>query len=239
MQSPVPEIAPHLAATLAALRADGIEPSDAEVVWLARLRWACDHPEDGSIPWIMGAAVSYAGEQFWPLHHLAEVWWMRAHKLLAGHETARLAAYLFAHVRSAVGDVSLRGITTRPDIERVAVEWWDAQAIHEQQIDPLMARLMEIDGDSKQVVPDPRGTVEEADTHSDGTSFVAIMSKAFPGMSAEYWMAGISASAARAMLIQQASNSVWANSAAFHLAVGSYLNAVKWIREARKETDGA
>jgi len=239
MQSPVPDIAPHLTATLAALRADGIEPSDAEVVWLARLRWVCDHPEDGSIPWVSGAPVQYGGVDFWPLHHLAEVWWMRAHKLLAGKETAQLAAYLFAHACSGVGDVSLRRITSSADIERAAVEWFDSLPIHEREIDPLMFRIMEIDGD-RQTVPAPcKKANDDQDNGGDGTTFVAIMSKAFPGMSSEYWLTGVAASSARKMLIEQASKSTWANSPTFHSAVESYLNAVQWIRISRKETDGA
>ena len=230
MQSPVPEIAPHLTATLAALRADGISPSDAEVVWLARLRWVCDHPEDGSIPWVSGAPVQYGGAIFWPMHRLGELWFIRAHRLLEGMDKLQVAAYMFAHVNSAPGDRTLLYITSDADVVREVSEWFDMLALHDDQIIVLTDRLRQLDGQAD-VETVSNGTDDAPAITDSITAGTAGLCKAFPGTTPDYWMSGVSAAEARGMMESVAThNGCFANSPRRTRAVSNYLNAVKQVR---------
>ncbi len=91
MPSPVPELAPKLAEVLMIFRESDVCPTDEEIVWLAELRRPCGHPSDGSVPWVMGAPLSFSGVKWYPMHRLAESWFVRSMAILAGDANVETA----------------------------------------------------------------------------------------------------------------------------------------------------
>ncbi len=230
-KAPIPDLPPKLAATLDAFRAEGIELPASAVVWLARLRDRCDGRGDGGVPWVMGAPVVYGGVPFWPLHLLAESWWLRAHDAMVGTPHDGVAVYLYAHAHAAPGDASLRMLMDVGKIRRVTAEWYKALPIHAGQIEELCKRIDALDGNTT-AVADPNSKGEgSAPPERRGTTraFVAILCKAFPGLSPEYWLTGISAHDARGMLAEASSGGEWATSPERTEAQKDYLKAVRWL----------
>ena len=228
-----PELPPKLAATLDAFESEGIQPTAKEIVALADLRRKCDGKNDGSVPWIMGAPLDYAGVTWWPLHRLAESWWLRANELLAGNIEDQVYVYLYAHAFSAAGDRSLRMLTGTDSIRQAVRAWYNDLALHEDQVIELTNRLRELDGDTDNVPdPDAKPVIISEPRTDDGTGFVATMCKAFPGVSPEYWNTEIAAKDARSMLDVASEGGDFATSSDRSEAIGNYLKAVKWIRKA-------
>ena len=230
MDSPVPALAPHLAKALAALREGGVNPTDAEIVWLGRLRHKCDNPDDGSIPWVMGAPIEYGGVAFYPVHRLAESWFLRAFKLFDGDDEMQIAAFLFAHAHSGIGDTTVRKYVTAGAIRDTLVEWWDELPIHGEQVPVLCEALRKLDGEGESV-PDADEKTECAHiacTSSVPTS-IAALCKAFPGVSPEYWLTDISSADSMEMLVSVGSGGSWAESYERRTAVANWLKAVKWV----------
>jgi hypothetical protein len=217
-----------VAEALSALRADGVQPTDAEIAWLARLRWPCDHPCDGSIPWVMGAPIVYGGVTFSPLHRLAESWLYRAYQVAIDGGDDRVWLYLYAHAHSGIGDVSLRGLMTSEAIIAAVDAWSKAQAIHAGQVNEICQRLMALDG-HRNLVPDVGREADDADERDGAEDFAATMMRLFPGTTAEYWMVGIPAGAARNLLLAQESGP-WAESGKRKAALENYQRAVRWVR---------
>lgn len=231
MASAVPELAPKLRETLEAFKAAGVTLSAAEIVWLADLRRPCDSPADGSVPWVMGAPLAYAGVRWYPLHRLAESWWLRANDLMDGSQTDQIAAYLYAHAHSAVGDTSLRDCMSEEAIRDRVRNWFDMLGIHGGQIDALCDRLRVLDGEENSVPdPDENGVSEATSGGNSSAAFLAVMCKAFPGIAPEYWMTGCSAAEARAMLDGVSDDdSGFAKSERRTNAIRNYLKAVKTL----------
>lgn len=223
-----PSLSPKLLAALDAFRAGGVSPTDEEIVWLAMLRNKCDKVSDGSIPWVMGAPVSYGGVDWYSLHRLAESWWLRSFKLLAGNQRDQVLVYIFAHAHSKPGDTTLRGLMGSQQISEAVNAWADDLAIHDDQLDELCDRLGVLDGNSENI-PDPAAKPEESSDCVDAPqTFAGIMCKAFPGVSPEYWLTGIAANDARIMLCD-ASSENFAESAQRTEAIQNFLKAVKWV----------
>ena len=231
MASAVPELSQRLQDTLAAFAAEGVTLAPSEIVWLAELRRPCDHPSDGSIPWIMGAPLKYGGETFWPLHELASCWFSRAYKVVEWSDVGGVACYLYAHTRSAPGDISLRFLTQSEDIRTTVLDWYENAAIHERQLEVLTAELRRLDGNDS-CVPDPDEKNDGAARdypHDNGAQFAAIMCKAFPGATPEYWLTEISSGDARKMLEKIADDAPFATSPERTRAIANYLKAVKTL----------
>lgn len=237
--SPCPELSPRLAETLDAFCQSGITPTHAEIVWLADLRRACDRPHDGSVPWVMGAPVRFSGIDFYPMHRLAESWFMRA-MALTDDPRLQTAIYFYAHAHSAPGDRTLQGVMTADDITSRVASWYDEQPIHNniEQLTELASRLSEIDGDSNSV-PDP-SAVKRDDGHAstdDLPQFVALACRAFPGILPSFWMTDLPAHEIRSMIASVSTGGdAWATSHHRTAAIANYLKAVKWVW--RAHTDG-
>ena len=230
MASPVPDLAPKLADALQVFRDSGIEPTAAEIVWLADLRRACDRPHDGSVPWVMGSPVEYGGVKFYPLHRLAESWFVRS-MAIAGDDELKGAIYLFAHAHSGVGDVTVRDLSTMADLERVVRPWFEALPIHEEQAEALCEVLARIDGGGENV-PDPDKADEQAPDHEQAsmTQFVSLAMRAFPGVAPSFWLTDMPSAAVREMMCDVSSDgSGWAVSAQRTQAITNWLRAVKWV----------
>lgn len=220
--NPVPDLHPNLESTLAALRADGINPTDAEVVWLARLRWPCDHPRHG-VKELVGAPVEIGGDTFWPLHRLAEYWFVAAGEILGDEGTRKTDAYLFAHTRSAPGDRSLLLITGEDAIAQTVHDWRAGLALHDENVPDLVRLLRHIDGYADEAAPRP-ATEEPGELDGIGT-----LCKMFPGTTPDYWRSGISIAETEA-LFESTSKQAWAESSKRTAAIENYLLAVKQVR---------
>jgi hypothetical protein len=238
-----PPLAPKVAAALASLREAGAVVTDAEVAWLVRLRDACDRPHDGSIPWLPGAPVQYAGDTFWPWHRLAKLWYKRIFGALSFDDPLYTIAYLFAHTRSAPGDVSLRMLTAFPDAARAVSDWWDASALHDEQVNALVDRIMALDGaDPEQAAAEraaekpSKASIRTATDQDIHARVVARLMRQFPGTTAEYWTTSIDDGTANR--IERAGDSLHGTSTAERdAAVGRFLAAVKSIMH-RAVTNG-
>jgi len=230
MASAVPDLHPRLVETLDAFDADGITLSASEIVWLADLRKPCDRTTDGSIPWAMGSPLRYGGETFWPLHELADNWFRRAYKLLHSDGVLDIACYLFAHTRSAPGDVSLRMLTSVDEMREAVSEWYTQAAIHAGQLNVLCEAMHTLDGTDGGDVEDPDAKPALVDAKPDnGSKFAAMMCKAFPGVSPEYWLSEISKTDALAMLDAVSESGPFATSRERTEAISNYLRAVKTL----------
>lgn len=219
----VPALRPRLAETLEALRAEGILPTDAEVVWLAQLRERCDAPrvDDGTM---LGAPLDVAGETWWPLHMLAEDWFWHAYQELGERGDWRTWAYLFAHTRSAPGDKSLL-LVMGPVATMAAVGSWRRRcALHREVEGSLVGLLRELDGYVETVV-DPDRVKEEIAPRPKPMAGVAALCRMFPGTNPDYWRAGISARETDALLSSEKSAETDRTQ-----AIRNYLTAVRVVR---------
>ena len=99
---------------------------------------------------------------------------------------------------------------------------------------PLVDRLRALDGDTD-ILPDPDRKADDATPEQNpAATFAAMMCKAFPGVSPEYWLTEINAGDARAMLAGVGDEG-FATSDARTEAIGNYLKAIKWIWRARSD----
>ncbi len=70
------QINPYANAELASLRADGVNPTDEEIAWLANLGDRITHPNHRTLnPLVAGAPVVAGCEVLWPLTNQAS-WWL-------------------------------------------------------------------------------------------------------------------------------------------------------------------
>ena len=223
-----PALHPKLSATLDAFRAGGVLLSDEEIVWLAALRRPCDHPSDGLLPWPVGAPLKYAGVDWYPMHRLAESWMIRSFKLLESTPSDQVYAFMFAHAHSKPGDTTLRELVSTDAMREAVRAWSDSLALHDDQLNTLCDKLRELDG-SEDTIPDPDKKADEAkDTPDNSAQFVAMMCRAFPGCTPEYWMVGISAKDARNMITSDSAPD-FVDSFDRTEAIRNYLKAVRWI----------
>jgi len=222
----VPALSPHVDKALQTFREAGVALSDAEVVWLATLRRDCDKPRDGDLPEVWGAALHYAGRTFYPMHRLAETWFLRAFKLTSGTELLPAAAFIFAHERSATGDTSLREYSTTAQVSEVLSEYLDNLPIHSAQIAPLCDALSDLDGNPYSV-PE----IKDGDASSSSTdTFISTMCKAFPGTLPDYWLTGLPSAKARAILEAASDEGTdFATSFDRTEAIKNWLRAIKLI----------
>ena len=221
--TPCPQLSPYVEATLAALRADGIQPTDAEIGWLIKLRERCDRTRVDDVP--PGWPITAGGVTFWPRHRLATTWWLAAHKALAGRSHLQVMAFLYAHAKSRPGDVSVRDMAGDP--AAVLGAWGDGLALTDDAIRDLCDRLRELDGVGDSVPPiKPKDDVPQ----SGEAAFLAGMAKIFPGTPVEYWRSGISEREACELAAAATSRGDWADSAERSNAITNYMRAIAWIR---------
>lgn len=223
MANPVPDLHPNLQGALTALRADGIIPTDAEVAWLARLRWPCDHPNDGSMSPLVGGPVDVAGEYWWPLHRLSEFWFVMAGDLFGDEGTWKTDVYLYAHIKSEPGDRSLLMLRGRDQIVEAVSTWRNGLPLHDENVPDLVRLLRHIDGYNDDI---PRDRTSEPAGELDG---IAQLCRMFPGTTPDYWRAGISIAETESLL-ESANSEKWAESHRRTDSIKTFLLAVKQVR---------
>ena len=212
-------------------REAGIELTAAEIVWLANLRRACDDPHDGSVPWVMGAPVEFSGVKFWPLHRLAESWYVRAMQIVGPDDRLQGGVYLYAHAHSAPGDKHLRDLTSYDAIKTAILEWLDTVPLHTNvaQLEALCRRLSVLDGDDD-AVPDPEPKPRHEPVYDNLPRFVSVACRAFSGVSPDFWLTEMPAAAVRSMISDACGDGDgWATSETRRAAIANWLRAIKWI----------
>jgi len=229
----VPALAPKVADAIDALRADGVTLMDADVVWLAQLRAACDSPEAGRVRTVMGAPLQYAGATWWPLHRLADEWWRAAYEQLADFPDLRTDAYLMAHQFSAPGDASL--LQWCGDVlPHAVIEWRVRVALHEEQVLPLIQTLKRMDGYAD-AAPVPDADESKPIDPAIRTQGLIALCKAFPGTTPEYWQTHAPLPLVDEIQSAYASREGWADSVARTDAIKRWLTAVRWLRNRGRE----
>jgi len=230
----------YVAATVEALRADGITITDAELAWLVEMRWRCDRPDfrEGvhpprGFPLIID---TLPGVELWPLHALAETWFRMAGEIVADIQTD---VYLYAHTRSAPGDNGLATLQTDAAIRETVGAWRCGLPLHADNEASLVRLCRLIDGYVAPDVQAPDQVTESMDSQEDTESrCVRMLCEALPGTTPTYWRTEISVSEMEA-LMRARKPEPWAESPRRKSAIENYLNAVRWIRQAhRKDEDG-
>ena len=231
MQTPVPSLSPRLSDALDAFRESGVNPTDAEIVWLGKLREKCDNPADCSVPWVMGAPLEYGGVKWYSMHRLAESWFLRAFKLLDGDDMLQIMAFLFAHANSNIGNTTVRDFMSESSMREMLFEWGDDLAIHEGQLAELCETLRKKDGQSEQVPDVNESELDQEDTITNDSvpQSIAALCKAFPGVSPEYWLTDISSNDAMLMMASVGNSGGWAESETRRNAVENWLKGIKWV----------
>ena len=225
-----PGIHPKLTAALDAFKAAGIRPTDEKIIWLGQLRQKCDRPSDGSMTWPMGAPLMAAGVAWYQMHRVAEIWFDRTFRAFHGVQRLQVLAFMFAHAHSRPGDLTVNDLMGAEDAKKAVTAWGDTLAIHDSHLAALCDRLTGLDGD-KESIPDPDEKNDpEPPQQESAATFAALMCKAFPGASPDFWLSGIGAGDALAMLAGVGSDD-FAESFERTEAIRNFLKAVKWIWE--------
>lgn len=233
MDCPCPPLAPKLAVVIDALRADGCFPTDAELVWLGRLRWACDHPQDGSVAMLPGAPVVHCGVTFWPINGQGRAWYRRALALTAdgGDDSVWLRIFTAAHCKP--GDKTLVRLSTAGQIREAVDEWIDNLPIPARDTYQVCEAVLIMDGDSS-CVPNPNPTDADA-SDSNILGFAGTMMQQFPGTTVDYWTCQISEREVEELCDSATGKAGWATSSKRLTAIEQFQRAVKWIRMAHNE----
>jgi hypothetical protein len=227
VKNPCPQLSPYVAEALAALRADGIEPTDEQVGWLVLLRRKCDLPQPDAIAPMLGAPVKLFDLQWWPLHARARRWFTRAGELCGSEYKTDI--YLFAHMQSAPGDRSLDLLQDAPSIIAEVGEWRTALALHDDVVADLVLFLRTLDGFDDGDVPRLPKEKAEANKHASELAGVGMLCKMFPGTEPEYWRSGISEAEIDELLRCQYAGA-WATAPQRVTAIENFRRAIKWIR---------
>ena len=200
METPV--ISPRLSNALAGLRAAGVTPTDADVVWLGKLAERVQCPSAGNVRWVAGAPINHCGITFWPWTLLGEEWFHRWYSEFTDTEM-KLAAYAFPHVKSEPGCRELLAITDYSTVTSALKGWMKSLPMPMSQLVEVCERLRELDGEDDDAIQDPDKKPPEADDGTDQYSAVRTMAylcKAFPGSTPDYWRTGIAKAIADEMM---------------------------------------
>jgi hypothetical protein len=177
------------------------------------------------LPDLVGAPVNLCGETFWPLHRLAEWWFVRAGTMLGDEGMWRTDCYLFAHTRSEPGDRSLLLVNSEAEIRATVAEWRLTLALHDENVADLIRLLRHMDG----YVDDAPPVDKKRNEPSNELDGIAQLCRTFQGTTPEYWRAGISIAETEALLAGAASDQ-WAESHCRTKAIETFLRGVKWVR---------
>jgi hypothetical protein len=225
-KSPLPTLDPYVRETLAALRTEGIAPTDDDIGALVLLRRQCNLPLLEILAPPLGSSITAAGATWWPLHARARRWMLYAAELCG--EEWRTDILLFAHTRSAPGDRSLDLMQDKGGIIAEVSEWRTELPLHDDNVEDLLRALRTLDGDYDITVPRLPEDKQQERPASE-LAGVNMLCQIFYGTTPEYWRSGIS-DAEIDELMRARDSGQWANSETRKRAIENYLRAVKWMR---------
>jgi hypothetical protein len=229
---------------LARLAKAGITPTLAESVWLADLARSA-HTPPGRESYVDPASpLSFCGLTYWPLTMKAMKWFQVWFEAFADQPEIQGGIYLFAHLRSKPGDMSLSEFSEMDQVARAVTDWLQNVPLRPDQFSELQRRLqaMRVD-DEVPPVPDPKHTDREEPAASmTPEERAGDLCAMFKGTSPDFWLTGISDQSATmvaaSMVARENGGGCWANSPTRTRRIASYMNAVKWIVH-RAEKDRA
>ena len=228
-----PAITERLTDALAALRAAGAPPTDAQIVWLGKLAERVQHPDIGYVAWVAGAPIESGGAVFWPMTLLAEAWYFRWYPEFRDDELV-LALYAYAHIKSGPGNRELLRLTAdRQTVREALRQWSDSCALPELQLVEVCERLQAVNA-GESTIPNPDKASEDKPEHYDHREHLALLCKAFPGSAPDYWLCGVSKTVTDGMLraIESAERAPGAAPDPDDprmRAIHNFRQAVKWV----------
>jgi hypothetical protein len=147
------EIAGNAEAEIAMLRADGIEPTPAEIVKINALAWQIESPHL-RLSTARGIPVPVGGAWLWPLTIAAMAWYEDVGAQFATYQSQRHAlAYAMSHGYDE-SLATLRG----PDARRAVGRWASRLRCRKEALDVAMAQVLaqgETEGDAPPLQGNP------------------------------------------------------------------------------------
>ncbi len=174
-------------AEIAALEADGIRLTAAEIVELNAIGWAIESPELRA-DLARGVPVPLAGAWLWPLTLYAENWFKRVGLKMSGALGDFALAYAMAHGYED-GKLEVAGAEAR----RAVSEWVGKLRCTIPQLQEAVAQVLRQDAQH----PVPHGVDERPMTDGEFSIYLATLS----GESPEFWERRCAVGYARAMLV--------------------------------------
>lgn len=233
---------------LARLAKAGVTPTLAESVWLAELAKAA-HSPPGRESYIDPASpVVFSGLEFWPLTMLAQRWFVTWFEAFADQQDIQVGVYVFAHLHSKPGDLTLRQLSTLDTVAATVSAYLDTMPVRADQLPALQAALAGFYPEAPDV-PDPpvpgRDAQAEDVQASTPEERAGSLCALFAGTTPDFWLTGISER--QAMMVAagkvaaESADGVWANSPLRTRRIASYMNAIKWIvqRAEKERANGA
>jgi hypothetical protein len=163
-------------AEIDALRADGIEPSPAEIVMLNALGWAVETPETRRAL-SRGNPVRVGGATLWPMTIKANDWHNRVGCSMRGNRMRTIAlAYAMAYGSSEGDELEAEG----KQAERAVSKWYKNLRCTWEELNVAMAEIINQDSDGYDL---PKDETSKGMTLGD---FVASL-VAMTGISAPFW----------------------------------------------------
>jgi hypothetical protein len=235
-----PQLSGKLSDSLDLIRSCGVEPTDAEIVWLAELRRRCDTPPGRESVSSCSSPVDVYGVRLWPLHLMAEAWFVDWFEAFEDDDLLRSGVYLFAHVHSKPGDRTLMEYGGYDAVKARVTEWLVSLPVPQRDLPKIMEACYALDAGNeievenpdkaKQADPIPRSIEERA----------AELCKAFPGTTPSYWLADVSKVEIMRMAVVCSADGAtgeWAKSPLRIRRIASYLSAVKIISRRGAKAD--
>jgi len=122
------------------LRADGIEPTPAEIVELSALGWGVESPETRRLL-ARGVPVEIAGVWLWPMSLYAQEWFDRVGCKLAGNAAVFALAYAMAHGRDDGEPLKIEGRTA----EKIVTKWGKSLKCTFGELNVAVAQVLQQD----------------------------------------------------------------------------------------------
>jgi hypothetical protein len=246
-----PALKPRLRDALQGLREAGVEPTDAEIVWLGSLAEKCAGQPAHGVEWVAGSPVVYAGLVFWPWHRLAEAWYRQWYPALRNdlldEELLDLALYAYAHIKSKPGDRSLRMLSDYERVKAALRAWLKDIPLQMAQLVEVCGHLGALDRGDDGLIPNPEKLPKEDAPRPEPSPLreAAFLCKAFPGTTPSYWWAEISTAETEELCDELAAAAGTTpgeapdpNSPRIR-AIHNFRMAVKWILKRAAETGEA
>lgn len=237
-----PQLPAKLADSLDLIRSCGVDPTDAEIVWLAELRRRCDNPPGRETVQSCSAPIEFCGVKFWPLHNKGSSWFSDWFHAFEDEDLIQHGVYLYAHAQSEPGNHHLRDIGSFDQVRRTVLDWLAELPIHKQDFGAIMDACYRMDNGDEITVENP-DLPKAAEQCSPQTleEKAANLCQMFPGTTPDYWMYDVSMAETTRMAAAvsiEGGSTEWHKSPLRAKRIASYLAAVKIIARRGMKHDG-
>lgn len=237
-----PQLPAKLADSLDLIRSCGVDPTDAEIVWLAELRRRCDNPPGRETVQSCSAPIEFCGVKFWPLHLMAEAWFSDWFRAFEDEDLIQCGVYLYAHAQSEPGNKTLRDVASFDQVRRVVLDWLASTPIHKPDFGAIMDACYRMDNGDELTVDNPDlPKAAEQSIPQTVEEKAANLCRMFEGTTPSYWLTEVSRSEATRMAAAvsiEGGSTEWHKSPLRAKRIASYLAAVKIIARRGMKQDG-